>query len=136
MSSKPKINRPRLGEPENEHATLNGAWKDPFFRMPNEIIDYPESCSKLSTVQFAVYVVLCRYANKNGQAWPHYQKIAEGARCTRRAAINAVAYLEEVKLLKKTRQFTKTGDFAANHYVIYLPSQIQEEEEKGGENEN
>ena len=115
----------RIGFPENMQGTVSGAWVDPFFRVPNELIDHPEEEPKLSTVETLVYLVLCRYANKDGQAWPRYQRIADGARCSRRSAIRAVARLEEAGLLLKTHVFSPTGEYTSNHYVVYLPSQVR-----------
>lgn len=115
----------RTGFPENMSGTVSGAWIDPFFRVPNELIDHPEEEPKLSTVETLVYLVLCRYANKDGQAWPRYQRIADGARCSRRSAIRAVARLEEAGLLLKSHVFSPTGEYTSNHYVVYLPSQVR-----------
>ena len=115
----------RIGFPENMSGTVSGAWVDPFFRVPNELIDHPEVEPILSTVETLVYLVLCRYANKDGQAWPRYQRIADGARCSRRSAIRAVARLEEAGLLLKTHVFSPTGEYTSNHYVVYLPSQVR-----------
>lgn len=115
----------RTGFPENMSGTVSGAWIDPFFRVPNELIDHPEEEPLLSTVETLVYLVLCRYANKDGQAWPRYQRIADGARCSRRSAIRAVARLEEAGLLLKTHVFSPTGEYTSNHYVVYLPSQVR-----------
>lgn len=120
-----ETDRRKTSVPDNQNSTLRRTWTDPFFRLPNEVIDHPEDCPPLTTTELAVFIVLCRYGNNDGSAFPSYQKIADGARCSRRAAIRAVARLEEVGLLKKKSQFSESGDATSNLYEIYLPSQLR-----------
>lgn len=112
------------GLPENERMLVSGAWKDPFFRVPNELVDYPEEHPPLTTLEKLVYVVLLRYANSDGQAWPRYSKIAEAASCSRASAIRAISGLCSSGLVLKTPVIIE-GIQHSNHYVVFLPSHLR-----------
>ena len=112
------------GLPENERLLVSGAWKDPFFRVPNELVDYPEEHPPLTTLEKLVYVVLLRYANSDGQAWPRYSKIAEAASCSRASAIRAISGLCLSGLVLKTPVIIE-GIQHSNHYVVFLPSHLR-----------
>lgn len=70
---------------------------------PFVMVDYAVVMSgQLSVYELAVYLVLCAYADsREGTCFPSYQTIARKAGCSRRKAIDAVARLESLGLIRK-----------------------------------
>ncbi len=118
---------------EKNPPSISAAWKDPFFRVPVEIITSKEF--DLTPIEKLTYIVLCKYANKTGEAWPFYNTIADGVGCSRRAAITAVARLVEVGLVEKIAQYTQSGDQTSNRYIVYHPEQLRKKNGKPSANE-
>ncbi len=72
-------------------------------KRPFVMVDYAVVMSgQLSVYELAVYLVLCAYADsREGTCFPSYQTIASKAGCSRRKAIDAVARLESLGLIRK-----------------------------------
>ena len=100
----------------------NGMKKILQFRRerPFVMVDYAVVMSgQLSVYELAVYLVLCAYADsREGTCFPSYQTIAGKAGCSRRKAIDAVARLESLGLIRKEVRKNPCGDNTSNLYTI------------------
>lgn len=87
---------------------------------PFVMVDYAVVMSgQLSVYELAVYLVLCAYADsQEGTCFPSYQTIAGKAGCSRRKAIDAVARLESLGLIRKEVRKNPCGDNTSNLYTI------------------
>jgi len=73
----------------------------------------------LSVYELAVYVVLCAYADhQDATCFPSYQTIARRAGCSRRKAIDTIARLESLGLIRKELRHNSCGDNTSNLYTI------------------
>lgn len=70
----------------------------------------------------AVYMVLCRHANQNGECWPSYQTIATKLKLSRPTVIKCMKKLEAIQVIAKSdrKQPTKDGGIMAdsNMYIL------------------
>ena len=84
------------------------------------MVDYAVVMSgQLSVYELAVYLVLCAYADsREGTCFPSYQTIAGKAGCSRRKAIDAVARLESLGLIRKEVRKNPCGDNTSNLYTV------------------
>ena len=84
------------------------------------MVDYAVVMSgQLSVYELAVYLVLCAYSDsREGTCFPSYQTIAGKAGCSRRKAIDAVARLESLGLIRKEVRKNPCGDNTSNLYTI------------------
>ena len=87
---------------------------------PFVMVDYAVVMSgQLSVYELAVYLVLCAYADsREGTCFPSYQTIARKAGCSRRKAIDAVARLESLGLIRKEVRKNPCGDNTSNLYTV------------------
>ena len=87
---------------------------------PFVMVDYAVVMSgQLSVYELAVYLVLCAYADsREGTCFPSYQTIAGKAGCSRRKAIDAVARLESLGLIRKEVRKNPCGDNTSNLYTV------------------
>lgn len=87
---------------------------------PFVVVDYAVVMSgQLSVYELAVYLVLCAYADsREGTCFPSYQTIARKAGCSRRKAIDAVARLESLGLIRKEVRKNPCGDNTSNLYTV------------------
>ena len=87
---------------------------------PFVMVDYAVVMSgQLSVYELAVYLVLCAYTDsQEGTCFPSYQTIAGKAGCSRRKAIDAVARLESLGLIRKEVRKNPCGDNTSNLYTI------------------
>lgn len=87
---------------------------------PFVMVDYAVVMSgQLSVYELAVYLVLCAYADsQEGTCFPSYQTIAGKAGCSRRKAIDAMARLESLGLIRKEVRKNPCGDNTSNLYTI------------------
>jgi DNA-binding Lrp family transcriptional regulator len=78
-------------------------YKRAFFILQNELLD-DGYWAKMSCSAKAVYVVLSRYRNvESNEAYPSYNRIAELAGISRRAAINGIKELEKLGVITRPR---------------------------------
>jgi predicted transcriptional regulator len=93
--------------------------KNGFFWSPDSIIDRTD----LSMKEKMCYMVLSRMANKSGQCFPSYRKIAEKMSCCRKTAMRAIYKLVELGLVVIKRQHRADGGWTSNLYSIvkYVP---------------
>ena len=87
---------------------------------PFVVVDYAVVMSgQLSVYELAVYLALCAYADsREGTCFPSYQTIAGKAGCSRRKAIDAVARLESLGLIRKEVRKNPCGDNTSNLYTV------------------
>lgn len=87
---------------------------------PFVMVDYAVVMSgQLSVYELAVYLILCAYADsREGTCFPSYQTIARKAGCSRRKAIDAVARLESLGLIRKEVRKNPCGDNTSNLYTV------------------
>ena len=88
--------------------------RPPFTIIENAIIEN----QKLSIYAFAVYVVLCKFANQGGKAWPGYKTIANMAKCSRRKAVQAIEELIQAGYISKEIRLTEKREYTSNLYTI------------------
>jgi len=69
----------------------------------------------------AVYVYLCRCADKNGQSVPSYDTIAAKCHISRRTVSKALKELQEKKLLRKENRTNEDGGNTSNLYTLLIP---------------
>ena len=104
---------------------------DCYFRLENDLIDRTD----LDCIEKMVYIVLCRFANNNEDAFPSYKKIAQCARISRRSAIRSVSVLIEKKLLEKKirkKKGTKTNDSNV-YYILSAKLEVVTQVHRGGD---
>ncbi|MCK3768554.1 helix-turn-helix domain-containing protein [Microbacterium aerolatum] len=95
---------------------------DGFVRLPNWFIEH----DGLSAPQLLVYIVLLKYRNsKTGTCHPGFATIADEARISRKAVMNAIFELERFGYIEVTRSVTPTGRNNPNVYKVGLPSKEQ-----------
>lgn len=93
---------------------------------PFVMVDYAVVMSgQLSVYELAVYLILCAYADsREGTCFPSYQTIAGKAGCSRRKAIDAVARLESLGLIRKEVRKNPCGDNTSNLYTVVVAPPI------------
>ena len=107
--------------------------RPPFTIIENGIIED----KSLSIYGFAVYVVLCKFADQTGKAWPGYNTIARLAKCSRRKVVEAIGELIEAGYISKEIRLTEKREYTSNLYTIlaqyeYKPKQQQASYPQGG----
>lgn len=90
---------------------------DFYFKVENALVDNYEIFDNI--YESFLYVVLCRFCNNNGIAFPSYNTLAKYCHCSRMTVINNIKSLEKKglinKVLRKTNQ-NKSAD--TNIYTI------------------
>ncbi len=87
----------------------------PFTRIPDAVL----LDEHLTPIQFRIYVVIARRANReSASAFPSYETIAKDANISRRSAINGVKALVKAGYLAKRPQESGQGDATSNLYTI------------------
>ena len=94
-----------------------------YYRMPHRIFELG-----LTPIQFTVYSYLVSCTGQNAVCWPSYKTIAEACGISRNAAIQAIEFLIQKRLIDKiptTRRNvqgrTRTGN---NEYMIHNLSEL------------
>ena len=89
-----------------------------YYRMPHRIIELG-----LTPIQFTVYSYLVSCTGQNSVCWPSYKTISEACGISRNAAIQAIEFLIQKRLVDKTPTtrrnvygHTRTGN---NEYRIH-----------------
>lgn len=83
------------------NGNASGARREGYTVIKDWLIDDDERVGKN---EFLAYVVLCRFANKEGTCWPGLDKIAKRARMGRSSLIVALANLEKIGIIRKDRR--------------------------------
>jgi GntR family transcriptional regulator len=82
----------------------------------NVFID--QRCRELEYLEISVYMVLCRFANSDAEAWPSYSKIAELLGADRQSVMKAIRQLEEKKFISIESRSRTNGSKSSNLYTI------------------
>lgn len=89
-----------------------------YYRMPHRIFELG-----LTPIQFTVYSYLVSCTGQNSVCWPSYKTISEACGISRNAAIQAIEFLIQKRLVDKTPTtrrnvygHTRTGN---NEYRIH-----------------
>jgi predicted transcriptional regulator len=77
----------------------------------------------------AVYLSLCRHANKDQECFPSQAKIAEEHNITARTVRNAIKKLKQANIIAINRERTKGGKWLNNVYILLDKSQWKKPEE-------
>jgi len=81
--------------------------------------DYVNGYAKyLDTFATAVYLSLCRHADKHQTCFPSVQRIAEQHNIDRKTVIARIKTLEEHNLIKKEKNRNSKGKFQHNRYYL------------------
>lgn len=91
--------------------------KKGFFITDNEAVD--EMIQIIGHSAFAVYCVISRHSDKNGEAFPSQETIAKKAGLHRETVIEKIKILEEANMIKvdQTKE-TGTGKWLHNTYTL------------------
>ncbi|WP_150218053.1 helix-turn-helix domain-containing protein, partial [Enterobacter bugandensis] len=89
-------------------------WDDPFFRMPNDVIDK----GNLDPYELTTLCVLRRFANGNikKEAWPSINKISKLSNQSRNRTIKSIKSLIDKGYVIKEIRRTEKGDCSSNIY--------------------
>lgn len=92
--------------------------RDPgFFMIDYEIIDIYGA--QLGVYGIAVYNVISRYANRNGEnAFPSHQTIADKIGASKRKVAECIETMIELGILTKQQRKTETGALTSNTYTL------------------
>lgn len=93
--------------------TIRDGRRHNFFIIDNEILD-----RGLSTQALAVYMVIARYSDRSGKAWPGAETIATHAGMSRPTAIKALNELVAAKLLSYENRTNASGMKTSNLYTL------------------
>jgi hypothetical protein len=103
----------------NEQGKVRKGWTSNFFQVPNGIYDLPiSSCAK------AVYIYLCRCADRDGQSFPSYMTIGGAIGWGRTKVAEALSELEAYGLLIRQEQYKENGSRDSNLYTIVHPDDV------------
>jgi hypothetical protein len=92
-----------------------------YYQVPNAIYEFG-----LKPHALVVYQYLCRRGNQGADAYPSYDTIGRDGGMSRRAAIRAVAKLQEVGLVTVEHRRDPYGDAAPNIYrVVNSPVEVE-----------
>ena len=80
-----------------------------FLRVDNDL--YDRFGAQLGPYGLAVYMALCRYANRSDECWPAYATIARGTGISRRKVIYEIAKLERLGVIEIQRNRDKSNLF-------------------------
>jgi len=72
-----------------------------FLRVDNDL--YDRFGAQLGPYGLAVYMALCRFANRESECWPSYSTIAKGTGMSRRKVIYEIKKLEELGAIEVQR---------------------------------
>jgi hypothetical protein len=102
-----------------EQFEVRDGWNDPFFRMPNIVVDKHE----LDPYEFTIFAILRRFANGNYQskAWPSLTTLEELGNMSRHRAIKSISSLVAKGYLKKAVNVSENGKKKNNVYTIINP---------------
>lgn len=100
-----------------QEATMKFRYDVPFAMIDSKIL-----ISKYLTIyEKAIYGVLCAHASNNDKScYPSYNTIAKEAGCSRPKAIETVASLENIGLIRKQEQKNSKGENTSNLYFISI----------------
>ncbi|MFX4303681.1 helix-turn-helix domain-containing protein [Alicyclobacillus tolerans] len=102
-----------------EQDRVRKGWTSNFFQTPNGIYEMPISaCAK------AVYIFLCRCADREGQSFPSYKTIGEAIGWGRTKVAEALKELETIGLLIRQEQYKENGARDSNLYTITHPDDV------------
>lgn len=88
-----------------------------FFTIDNILLD--QYGKRLGAYGLAVYMALCRFANRQSECWPSYQTIAERVGMSRRQVIREIKKLETLGLIAVQPQYDEhTGEQRSNLYIL------------------
>ena len=73
---------------------------------------------RVSKNELLVYLALVRHANKLGNCYPSYQRIADVARLSRKRAIEAIKGLVRLGIVKKEERKSKAGRQTSNFFIL------------------
>ena len=90
---------------------------DFYFKVENALVDNYEIFDNI--YETYLYVVLCRFCNNNGIAFPSYNTLAKYCHCSRMTVINNIKSLEKKGLINKVLRNTDQNKSAdTNIYTI------------------
>lgn len=84
------------------------------FYCGNDVIERVD----MTMAEKMVYICLTRHANKQGQSFPSYRKLAEESRCCKRTVMRAVSKLIEMGLIILQHRYRENGKQTSNLYTI------------------
>jgi hypothetical protein len=100
------------------------------FWIDNEI--YLDYGPVIGVYGFAVYCALCYHADAKGEAYPSYGLLGRQLRLSRNTIREALAVLEDVKLIKIEPRRTKLGDATSNLYTLANVKSLQRAAQQHG----
>lgn len=80
-----------------------------FLRVDNDL--YDRYGAQLGPYGLAVYMALCRYANRASECWPCYSTIAQGTGMSRRKVIYEIKKLEDLGVIEVQRNRNTSNVF-------------------------
>jgi len=96
-----------------------------WFWSDNDLIDHYGPI--IGAYGVAVYCALARYADRDGRAFPSYERLAKQLSISRRTVIRTIAVLIEQKLVESEARTKPNGDPDSNCYVL-IPIARQSQE--------
>lgn len=91
--------------------------KHGFYVVDNDIIDIYGP--NMGVYGIAMYSLIARYANKNGEnAFPSYKTITEKLNISRPQAVKTINLLVELGLITKEKRTDSAGDATSNMYAL------------------
>lgn len=88
--------------PRNDDFEISDRRSTNFFMVFNDL--YDRFGAKLGPYGLAVYMGLCRYANRRDECWPSHGRIAADTGMSRRQVLREIVKLESLKLIEVHRR--------------------------------
>ncbi len=96
---------------------------DFYFKVENAVIDNPDVFSNI--YESHLFVVLSRYCNNGGVAFPSYSTLAKLCYCSKSTVIRCIKSLEEKKLINKVIRTKKINDKKVNDTNVYTVNNLK-----------
>lgn len=101
-----------------------------WFWSDNDLIDHYGPI--IGAYGIAVYSALARYADRDGRAFPSYQKLADQLHMSRPTVIKTIGILKDAGLILVNQRTDANGDATSNEYVLVAIATQSHEMALGG----
>lgn len=100
-----------------------------WYWSDNDLIDHYGPI--VGAYGIAVYSALARYADRDGRAFPSYNKLAEQLHMSRTKVIATIKLLEQHGLITIDQRLDEHGDPASNEYTLVAMARQSQEHARG-----
>lgn len=112
-----------LTEEQKQILRIKDERVDFYFKVENAVIDNPDIFSNI--YESHLFVVLSRYCNNGGVAFPSYSTLAKLCYCSKSTVIRCIKSLEDKKLINKVVRTKKINDKKINDTNVYTVNNLK-----------